>query len=530
MGKRWWLFASLIAVLPAYAGPFTEFRIPTHRVYSLWGDAAGSYNDNHNNAGGYSTNNWQYSGRLGGSGAYLYDSDPLRAAANLNASFQGDRTRMRSENFLLPTNYTHDGDDVKRVTESWSANGDVRYFPWIMPLGLTVGGSGSGSYVQQWTDENSDSYTETDSRYWQNQQHSSVWEYNYSVSGSGGIGWGRVRDATVVYLVHVAEVRLLETGAITRGLSSATREKLAALWYYGKDMGQVHDRYARYYWDEFERILRADGALKDGLDAYSLYRIAEPVFGGNVRSVSYPDYTGNPPLRVPRGGAYSGFPRYQGYFIGLAASEYHSHQIRREDRTRDQYYHSHDSTDHDSHTLTEYHYRVDQSHDEFAIGPRAEYRLPLGWRWQFDVNSSVLFPFHNHAHAIRANSSATASYLIADRWYGQFRFYHSRSINREKASDYLSDASGYRDMATWQTNAQASVAFYVEDRLSLSLGLEQQQYVTETNYSPNLLNMPSHNFTRNHTVSLGLSYHFLGQMDAPILSAPVKMLPVQWPF
>jgi hypothetical protein len=293
-----------------------------------------------------------------------------------------------------------------------------------------------------------------------------------------------VRDASVVYDVHLLEERLIETGALARPLSAAARAKLAALYYVAPFYAAAHERPDRFTWREIERVLREDGALgQNGLDPYSLLRAREPAAPGGRAT------------------------RQRGWFIGPVGQFTTQHGISREEETvADRTYVS-DSLWSEAHGA--WNQRLVSVHDRLALGGAAEYHLPLGWRWQLDAATRVTRPARSGESGLDVSNRASVSWFVADRWLAAAALDQSRSYVR------LRNAGGTLEIDEWQTQAQASVAFYLEDRTSVGLTVYQRQSRSayDLYYGPV--------FFRDSNVSLSISYRFLGRLDAPGLIDPV---------
>jgi hypothetical protein len=506
------LFALVALTTTLYADPFVDFRIPKHTVCNLRGSFSGSYSGTHNNQGPYFQDNDRGTGTLGVSAMRLYDSDPFRAYFNLSLSSSGTLEKYRSQFANSTTDYGIQNNDRCSGSESWSFGGGARAYPWTLPLGASADLSANARYGQM--HDKTFSESANDLTYMQDHATTKRWTYDYSVSGSVGLGYGRVRDVTSVYTVYVIEQRLKESGAATRDLSLSAREKLAQWLYAQKDFAAIYDRSARRFWQEVEKILREDGALRpEGLDAYDTYRIVEPLVG-NASSAKMP--------RDAVSYSYlSSFSRTKGYFIGLAVSGNHYHSIYREAESHDEIaalLDSMESANHQNiHTFT----RQQFFSDYFAFGPKVEYHLPCGMRWQFDALTSVLFPQRRGPTAFVANSRVTAAYLIADRWYGRANFVHNRQITDDKHAHYYSN--------NWAAQGSAELHYYVEDRTDIYLTVNHSQQRTdgsEQYYGAN--GAPA--FYRDTAVSLGMTYHFRGRFTAPDLGITSLLPPMVWPW
>jgi hypothetical protein len=520
--KRALVLLTVVALTASlYADPFVDFRIPTHQVYNVTGSFSGNFVSRHVNQGTYEQNLRTLNGGFTGSGYWLYDSDALRGQAQLSASSSGRTSRYRSFYENNPQDLGRYDTDEKDLFEGWSFYGDTRLYPWTVPIGFSGNLSAAGSYGQDWGSAHRNNvsgfYSSTEL------SNGSEWRYYYDASAGAGLGFGRVRNATVVFVVHVMEDRLLKSGALTRELSSASREKLAELLYAQKPYSSIHGRPAKYFWKEVEKILRDDGALRpEGLEAYDLYRIIEPSFGNGVprgTGYLYGDGSIDPSFTTGRYGG--GFLRQRGFFVGANASITHYHDTFR--RSTRQHYIRMDTTTVVQDTVTNYYTHENVWSDFLSVGPKAEVHYPWGMRWQFDAVSSVMFPVNNLVHAFVLDNLAQAQYLITDRWYGSAYVHHRRELQEHKYS------YGYRSRADdWSVDVGADLAYYVEDRTSISLSFGMTQWGSTPN--PEYYSTNDHLFWRDTHVALGISYHFLGRFNAPNLGVQSGLPPAVWPW
>jgi len=314
-------------------------------------------------------------------------------------------------------------------------------------------------------------------------------DYVYDASLIATAGLGRVRDATVVFDVHVLEERLQATGAFTRPLSQAAREKLASIFYMQPRYSAAHERPSRFFWRDVEEILRADGCLAgEGLGAFSLTRVQE----------SYD------PFRGPR------FTRTRGWFAGPAIMASHSHSIRRtESESQSRRY---DPALPPAVSSRDTSLHVSQTSDRFDIGGRLGYHQPLGWRWQVDVETAAFAPMRPGEEGFETTSSAQLVWLVADRWKADLGVDHIRAVFEPRDTDALEDDG-------WEVNWRARLGFYIEDRTELYAVLTQNQ-MRERGHG-DFLGTPYHRAT---VLALGMRYRFLGALDAPGFLTPQRLL------
>jgi hypothetical protein len=524
------LLLYLFVALPVLADDFSDFRIPKHRVYSVTGDASFRYSDSGNRSSQSSQGSANTNGSLDGLGYWLWDSDPLRLSVSGTVDLEGSAVNGGSDRYSDDYNletYSRDRRVSRSLGESWSVSGSSRIYPLPMPIGLTFNGQAHGGYGQWWDWDSDDSHGLDDyGMPWQRADHDDSYgrNYHYDVSGTVGFGYGRVRDASVVYDVAILQDRLLQTGAMHRRLSDSARRRLASLIYFADEYAEIHDHSAKFFWREVETILRDDSALVGtGLNAYSLQRIAEPYFQSPSTVIHVVDgATAQNYLYRPSGG----FLRQRGWFVGINAQGSHYHRIDRS------FYHTH-SFRSDSGIVsqdTTLGHRSSYNHAEDAIfyGPSLEYHFPLTMRWQLDGDLSGLYHFDKYERQSNFSIQAgiNVEYLIADRW----RF--SAALSEDWHRTHRNNPDVWYSTLTstdWETNLAASLDYYFEDRLSASLAYH---FSDAGIFSGQDEIFPDHPVSRSHSssVSLGFSYHFLGVLDAPGIVPRSSIPPMQWPF
>jgi hypothetical protein len=148
--------------------------------------------------------------------------------------------------------------------ESWSLGGSHRRYPWAVPIGFEAAANLGGSYAQSWSAQDVRTFLLESGGSIETNRSDNVerWSYQNSVAASASAGWGRVRNATGIYDALVLEERLLGTGALTRALSPAARRRLADVMYLRGALDTVRERPGRFLWQEIERVLSEDGALR----------------------------------------------------------------------------------------------------------------------------------------------------------------------------------------------------------------------------------------------------------------------------
>lgn len=476
------------------ADPFNQFRIPAHSWQS--GTASfglfASRTDVALNAG----NARDRSGRLGLTMRIERAFDSDRRAHGLSLAARHDlwlgRVELLNQNQFPPS-------PVRDSQTGWargpsgeiSLKAFVRNYREASPFGMELSAAGFALWAEEMRgldrvlDGFPPGYREESRREIQNNQ------YWYDASLAATVGHGVVRDATVVEAVQVLEQRLQEAGVLQRALTEATRAKLAQLLVVTPRLANVHDRPGRFVWREVERVLREDGSLQEGkLDAYAqLYALESYRIGPDVR-------------------------RATGHFAGLTVRASHDHSLARYDnRTTVRTFLS-DTLE--SARKYSYSSRFDAQVNRILVGPSIEYHRPVGWRWQWDLSSQVLFSALPEQHGLRTESKAGAAWLVADRWQAQVAFRHFR--------EYLSleESLGSSPVDSWSVRGVVALDYFLEDHLKLTARYDE--YQQQARFRNRQVYETVDRFTRMGGVSLSLNYRFLGRVSAPGLMETMRPL------
>jgi hypothetical protein len=519
------LIGMLILPVILRADDFAGFRVPKHYVYSVTGSADGTFrrNGNESNTGEYK--GWYLNGAVEGQGHWLFDSDPLRIWTLINANVTGIRSGNRSD--------THDAngrglmrESQRSLTEDWTASADLRVYPDVIPefpLGLISSVNAGGGYDQQWSYQRSEWANDTEYSTRIGDSHAA--NYSYAITGNAGFGVGRVRDVSTVYDVYVVEKRLKESGVLRQALSRTARQKLINLIYFQGEYAAVHERPGKFFWQEFAAILKADSALTTTeLDAYNLYRVAEPYFNisfGTDTEDNYPGWR----ERHRSGSSYSntyftGYFRQRGWFVGMLLFGSHHHQIRREEaRTRSLNLNDNAVV---VDTVFRSSNRSESSDDDLGYGPQAEFHLPVGPRWQFDATTLLRIYWQDNQHSRRWESSIHASYLLADRWFGTAYASHGWSeLDQPWGAEQ-------RYNKQWHVQLGSQLSYLLEDRISLYGRLYYTQSHSATIYQSPLSSSHTYGASNNMEIRVGIAYKFLGRLGAESLSAPSVLPPMRF--
>ena len=481
----------------AFGDAFSEFRIPEHSWYSASANFGGDVRPALFRSDDREARSTSFTGNLAGFASWALDGDRRQHALAVGVHTDGRSEHRTDSEAFRGGDYSQSSSSDSRfrdVSEGWLLSGELRRYFWGSPVGLIVRGAGGANYGQAWSKFRRESAQRTGSSSYrfEGSEGGVTWEYSYAADGGGSAGYGRVRDASGVYLAFLLEQRLREVGALSGPLSAAAREKLASLYYIRPRFRYVHERPSRFFWREVEKILREDKALGDqGLDAYGVFRADEPYAFLAART---------PGLR-----------RLAGYYAGFTVLGSHQHSILR--LTRDEMrVDVRDDTLYSSSRFVGAR-RLANSQDLALVGGEAEVHRPIGMRWQIDMSGRILFPTNTSVpHGIDVASGAAIGYLVADRW----------TVNGfADQSRVVADAPpGIPRRDTWSADYGVALGYYVEDRVQLSLSAaETQAGENPGGYSTGRA------YRRSGAVSFGISYHFLGALDARGLFEPLRLAP-----
>jgi hypothetical protein len=458
-----------VAAMPTSAGaepdPYAQFRIPAHRWSSISFSAQGSGRTAATDVDATSSHVGNLLATLGGQATWGFDSDRLQHELRLDSEVSGGRAHSL-ESTQIPPSSIRDEVSTRFTDQLLATSLTSRVYPWQAPFGFQSLLSGTLLTLQSWA--NTSQLNRVDSFLTVSEITSTRHSVVHQLVGSLTLGFGRVRDATAVYAAQLMEQRLQSTGALTRPLTQATREKVAALFAVEGRLGFAHDRPDKYFWRELERILREDGALQGSLDAWSVLRLMEPV--------------------LPR----LSWARPAGFFVGPNVSAQTVRRHEWEDLNLTGALLENDSLVASIGNAT--HAHNDRRDDHIFVGASAELHRPLGMRWQTDA--STLVSYARSGHVLQVQSALSAAWLVADRW----------SWNAS-LQEFSETRNAGEDHPRWQVAFESRIAYYLEDALDLSLSWATLQARDEPFGGPR--------FDRRDQYQLGVRYRFRGTFEAP---------------
>lgn len=468
---------------------FADFRIPANRVLLWTGSVNGSarwqgYTDvqGHNESGG------EY-GNLSTDFFYRRETDSRLRDLSVGVRGAGDRSHdasRRTETFLSLSAR----DAMERSVHGTVSIREIEHwYPATLPVNVIGECSAYLDDGRRWASSR-ELVTDTTGYYIEGSDAFNQWDYANTLTGSLGVGVGRVRNATGLYEAMVFEQRLLVSGALSRPLGPEAKRQLAALFYARADYSGTMDRPASTVWGAIEEILHRDGALAgDALDARRLFETVNPFIGS--RGYGSPD-------ALPR----SPVVRLRGWSVRALASAQTAQRIRREERNRTAVFISGGPP-----FVSRSFDRASQPADVVGGGVAAEFHRPAGLRWQLDASlrAEVSVASKRHGFAERATGSAT--FIVADRWLASTSLAHERIVQPGTPgfrARYAGDG--------WALENTASLAYWLNDHLNLNLSLRQAwSHYRSDPYSY----LGTGNRGQYGQVNFGLVYRFAGFTEIP---------------
>ena len=484
--------AALLLALPslvlAAADPFAEFRIPDHSWRTFSWDVRGSVQANDRSNPSSQSDGSRADARVATTHSWFRDSERIRVSHSVGASFDGlwsgsegsggyHYSGFVGEEFWVSR--SRQLEELAREAAFASTEWSVRSASatWELRLAGRIDGSWQRSLTSR------DLHESRGDPWGRSDEQDGVGAVRradqYAASVDLGVARGRVRDASGVYLASLLTDRLRSDGRIEQELSPLAARRLAELFYASGGFGAAHGLPDKFFWREVERVLRDDGAIgESGFDAYDLLHGLDPIVVAAGR-----------------------FSRPSGWQAGPLIRYRHTHALSRStswNRTR--------VTVNDS-VAFQWSYpgssRGSTGQDDVYAGARAEWHRPYGTRTQVDVISEAVFGVGSPDERTVVSSQASIGHLVDERWFLRASAQQIRHFDEELGGTRY-----------WNTNAELSAQYFLEDRWSLSLALTQSQARIWQSGRP---------FERSTRLSLGVGFN-RGAFDAPGLIDPVRPL------
>lgn len=243
---------------------FSKFRIPETDLSSLWFNTNLNFlsnkTSNYGNGYDYFNSNFDYS--LAPQYYFLRESDDRYLSLNVMADGSYQRYRGNEYTVFSPNDYyitTTDNVDI-------AASEDYRTYSSGSDMYFSVGSTDQFSAHSGYRDSrNVDS---TRSTFYSGQK-------NQMYTVSFGIGLGKMRNVTSVVSALRFQDRLKQLNLLSNDLNEKTIEDLAEQFYRQGYYSNIHVRPDRFFWDDVEKTLSADGVSLSGLNQYAESYIRE---------------------------------------------------------------------------------------------------------------------------------------------------------------------------------------------------------------------------------------------------------------
>jgi len=440
-----WVITFVLVSSTAPADDFSSFRIPDHFGGFWTGRSSGAYSSSSHNEPGEALRSSVFNGSLYGNWDRFRDSDRWQWDVLAFGNLSGARGSSRRDEFVVipgtvPTVSSavtfrqRDADTDEQVGVTTGA----RAYPWTAPFGAEITGQASLFERQRWVDQfETDIFRSfSESRLETSNQNASLVN-SEAAEVSATLGYGRVRDASPVFLAILLEERLRRDGALKGALSSGTRQRIADLYSIRASFSIPHDQSDKFFWSELERLLREDAALVDtSLDAYAIRHADEA-------------------LVVAR----SSFQRPIGFFFGPTLFAQHRHSLNRTSFSEHLRHLTDGVLDQDFIRSGSSRFRSFRDHTEY--GGSAEFDQPIGSRSQIRFAEVCAVDPRPEPNRVLVDGSLSFQRLVGERWFSQFSFTHSRDIDPG------------RILSAWQVVVAGEVDYYLEDFARVTLSADQ---------------------------------------------------------
>jgi opacity protein-like surface antigen len=475
------------------AATFDDYRVPDHHVLQWTGSLGGRTSWGSSFQPSSSSWSGNGSGEAATQASGLAESEASLTTWSASASTYGYRTHDLVRGEPAWTRYWQEQESwAHSLSESFSLSATRRWWPAGSPLHAVAAASAAGDFDQGWNwtrlDQRVPPFAVDPSAILRFEEKNTRRAWSRRAWGSAGVGVGRTRDATGAYEARLLEARLREAGLLARPLSATALRDLAALLTVRRDVSSTHDNSAAIVWADIQRILAADGALRDeALSARDWFRLTEPWFARSGRSSDASMVPTSPVLRL-RGWTLEA--RLEG-----RTGEYTTHRSA----ASSQFY-----VGSPAYSTSSMDQRDVSSGDRALAGLAGEAHLPLGMRLQVDASASVLADLRPGQHGIDQRADASARWMAAPRWLASLDFSQVRTCFSGRGTSLADDA--------WAVLYGAGAQYAVTDHVSAALGFAQTHSRQGQGANPATSSWQINN---RGQVSFGLSYRFAGRTSAP---------------
>lgn len=241
---------------------FSKFTIPKTELSALWFNTNLNYYSHKNSnlfPTGQNSNylNTNLSGSLDPQYYLLKESDSkyLRINANVSGNYQHSYTGNEGPG-VSGMNYYYDNSD------SWDLNASESYRDYFQGDNLFWSVSSIASLYISDGYHNSATSDSTRSTVYSGRKNQ---DYSFSI----GAGWGKMRNVTSVVSAIRFQERMKQLNLINSDLSEKAIEDLAQEFYRQGYYSAVHVRPDKFFWQDVQNTLAADGVSLKGLNQYA---------------------------------------------------------------------------------------------------------------------------------------------------------------------------------------------------------------------------------------------------------------------
>lgn len=269
-----------ISFLSAQDIEITDYRIPQVKYKRLIGSFSGDWHQRSNSDSYYSSSYKDRSSDLAEytmlniGGDYIYSSycedDFLNLGIRMDGSLNsGDGKYERYSDTLLSINKENSATKRTYITIEF---GYAQYFKpdkWFFSVDV----AGDHRFYETDSDREDiypNSYVKK--RYYGK-------ENSWSASITGGIGYGKIRDGSVVFLITRVIDKFQEEGILKRSLTNEELLRLVEIVSKRMEYAFSHERYLKYFMEDFFQEIQKMDVLKDNVpSAYTVMRTIEALW------------------------------------------------------------------------------------------------------------------------------------------------------------------------------------------------------------------------------------------------------------
>lgn len=432
--------------LPAQNISLTDFLIPESRYQYLFGNLNGTYNNGRNSGSSTShegQSGW-YSLQFTSLSGYNSEHESYSADGSLGGTYRHNDVQSEYDWTTLPRLY----EQTSRY-ESSDFYGSGQYSYYLTPDETYAYGRVllSGEY---WL---SRSRTDTN-----NALERLYFEKQRRINGSvgGGIGYGKMREASSVFAVVRIIEKLTEDGYLVRELSKEEILDLVNTYARKTEYTASYDRPIKYLLEDLFKKLQSMGVLKEHrATAYEVLRVEE-VLGEFI------------------------FPRMTGWIVqaGIAVG-------RRQERSSrsEQYYNPWEF--------------IKSERNDITV--QAKYGYPFSLSLHFYADASASIPVYGRQNRVGYSAATSLYYQIGERISNNATISYQKQ-NEFQGGNSITDTYSFSQSVTISNTAR----YFIENDISFSCTVRYSDWININEYPTGLSRYTSGGLD----ISFGLNYRF----------------------